>query len=364
MKLARLVAVALTLSCAPSFDPDAPPDALEAVGDTTALGVIWWFTFDAQGAPLIATDTGVHRWTGAAWAAAPTAGMLGFPSQVIDDKRGALIAVTAVGLFRLPQGAAAWEPFDGGVMKLARMAVSTDGTLYALQDRGPQSSTMRVHFRGPGDAMWTDSNVDVSVFAWPVADRENAIWTESSETLDVQRVSRTSVQTFPRAYGFQPALGHAVKTVEVDANGTHWGMATNYTTTFGDVIAWTPSRGEVSTKVTGATCTDGDGSSICDPTTTGGFISSVARAPDGTLYELWAKQNGESPYLMRTSPGGSWAVVGDMFRQFSRGPGKLSSVRPQALALYASPRGEIYLAGSSLQAGAQKGASFVVRLRK
>jgi hypothetical protein len=362
MRVLRVAALSLLLSC--SGDPtDAPPNLLEPVGDTTMLGAIWSFTFDAKDAPLIGTDTGAYRWNGSTWTALPAMGLLAFPSQVLEDARGGVVAVTNVGLFRLPANAASWEAFDGGVMKLSRLVEASDGTLYALQDRGPQSSTMRVFFRGPTDAAWTDSNVDVSVFCRPLADREGNVWCESSETLDVQRIARTTTQTYPRAYGFAPSLGHAIKTVDIDANGTHWGMGHNYSNSFGEVIAWTPSKNELSTKVTGATCSDGDGSMICDEPVTG-FISSVARSPNGELYELWAKQNGETPYLMRTSPGGSWVVLGDMFRQFSRGVGKTSSVEAKALSLHVNRRGDVYLYASSLQGGAQKGASFVVRLRR
>lgn len=52
--------IVLSVSCgSDSESPDA--GAIAKVGDTTAFGVVWSLTFDANDNPLIGTQNGVHR---------------------------------------------------------------------------------------------------------------------------------------------------------------------------------------------------------------------------------------------------------------------------------------------------------------
>lgn len=329
------------------------------LGDTANYGVVWDLTFDRDDAPLIATETGPYRWDGVAWNAYPPPPPID-TNEIVVTQDGALVVVSRGQIHRLAAGASTWEPLYDSTPIAARVVEASDGTLYALQDQGPVSSTMRVLYREVGGAAFVDSGVDVTLFCYPLADADANIWCEHPDTLEVQRVERTESQVFPRAFGFTPMLGHVVKTVAIEDDGTHWAMSFNYAANVGEIWSWNPGSGEPARlRVDGTSCSDGDGSQICaDGAPAGGYLTSPV-FDRGQGFQLWAPQNGESPYLMRAS-GGSWAVIADMLTPFASGSAAASGVDPAAVSLAFDHQGRLYAYGSHLDPGALMGTSVVL----
>lgn len=354
----------LSSACDPAAGGSGGVAKASLLGDTLEYGVIWSFTFDASNAPVIGTQSGAFRWDGTTWVAYP-ATPAEEVSEVVVTGSGALVVNSKGAVLRLSSGATQWEELANSTLKLSRLVAASDGTLYAIQDKGPTSSTMRVHYRGAADTSWTDSNVDVSVFCYPLADSEGNIWCESSETLEVKRINKSTVESFPKAYGFTPTLGHVVKTVQVDDKGSHWGMSHNYSNAIGEMWEWNPGKSLAPTlRVEGTKCTDGDESTLCaGAAQVTGYITSPTRAPNGDGYQLWAPQNGASPYLMHVKPGGTWTVIGDLRKHFvGAGVARNSGVNPAAVSLRVDQKGQLFAFGSRLDPGALKGGSVVLKL--
>lgn len=363
MKLLQaLGAVSLALlSCCGSSGGPVADEAFQLLGDTKRFGVIWSFAFDLSGAPLIGTQAGVHRWNGNDWESLPKP-PIEEVAELVVGKTGVLYVRTkGEQIDRLDVGASSWTILADGREKFSRIVESSDGTLYALQDLGPLSSTMRVHFRKPADSAWIDSNVDVSVFCYPLADHEANIWCESSSTLDAQRIRERESQSFPQKFGFRPEAGHVVKTLAITPDGTHWAGSHNYVTTFGET--WTWKDGSPKKQNSGASCTDGDDSTHCAQRAgIGGYVTSPYFFAPRTFFEMWAPQNGDTPYLMRSEGGGEWRVLASMGKPFFGGVATAHNVNPAAMAVSVGKDGTIYLYGSNLSPGSLLGTSVVMTL--
>ena len=107
-----------SLSCgSDSESPDA--GAIAKVGDTTAFGVVWSLTFDANDNPLIGTQNGVHRFDGSVWVALPEI-INKEVADVVVGKGGRLVRASNNIVLRLKPSASAWEILAEGQLRYRR----------------------------------------------------------------------------------------------------------------------------------------------------------------------------------------------------------------------------------------------------
>ncbi|NBC16673.1 MAG: response regulator [Bacteroidetes bacterium] len=263
------------------------------------VNVLW---VDRGGTVWVGTDTGLSRWDGQRFAAAPS--VRSDVKALVDDADGALWVGTGDGLYRLRDGEAVPLRFEGRAL----------GAVRVLRE-GPQGA-LWIGTEASGLYRWQDGHVrrfqaddglshgDVRAL---LHDREGNLWVGTNGG-GLNRLKRSRVRTYAAEDGLPSDVVNAVLE---DRQGRVW-LATS---------------GGLARLADGQIRVFDEGDGLPDPR-----VFSLAEDADG---HLWAGTNG----------GGLTRYDGDGFTTFTTADGLPSDV---IFSLFVDSRGRLWVGGQGL----------------